>query len=337
MFTMRRSSCPSRQEGGRRRPLSVRRHCLVERLEDRCLLSGVTMLTHGHWGNAATGGWIDHMASAMAEEAIAAGMQDVAIYAMTVEDAGNGTLAVQTPIRESGPASWEEAIIKVDWSELSTGIFSSTPTGDVADAIAWYVLTQPIDNRLLVESPIHLVGHSRGASLQSVLAGRLGQQGIWVDQLTTLDPHPVDGLGGDDFMNYGDAPMRVWPNIRFADNYWREDADPTDFDGEAIAGAFNRHLSEDILGEGVFPDVGFGAEHSDVHLWYHGTIDTTGPVDDGEVEIPITDDDGWYEGNMGPRDAIGFHFSRIAAGVRPSQGLAAAGAYRDPLSLTVAG
>ena len=66
--------------------------------------------------------------------------------------------------------------------------------------------------------------------------------------------------------------------------------------------------------------VGYFNEHSDVHLWYHGTIDITGAIDDGSASVAA--DAGWYAGAMGPRDQIGYYFSRAVGGARPATGLA---------------
>ena len=56
----------------------------------------------------------------------------------------------------------------------------------VADVIAF------IDG--LRAGPVDLIGHSRGASLNTELARKLAERGIWVDDFTSLDPHPVDGV-----------------------------------------------------------------------------------------------------------------------------------------------
>ena len=66
-------------------------------------------------------------------------------------------------------------------------------------------------------------------------------------------------------------------------------------------------------------DPGYDIEHSDTHLWYHGTIDTTGVITDGTESAP--ENAGWYNGAMGPRTANGYYFSRIVGGDRPADGI----------------
>ena len=149
------------------------------------------------------------------------------------------------------------------------------------------------------ELPMHFIGHSRGAALLLEAAHALAESGIWVEHVTTLDPHPVDGIRGPLGADFGDGPLVLSDNIRFADNYWRTDgATSLDFTGEEIDGAFNLQLSESSLSSGYLN------EHSDVHLWYHGTINPEHEsLDDGSASV--SDADSWYAGAMGPRDGNG--------------------------------
>ena len=80
---------------------------------------------------------------------------------------------------------------------LSFGGGYHRSTVDVAAAVAEKLLLPNFLTDLVTpvaELPFHLIGHSRGASLVGELAKKLGEQGVWVDQVTTLDPHPVDGV-----------------------------------------------------------------------------------------------------------------------------------------------
>ena len=127
----------------------------------------------------------------------------------------------------------------------------------------------------------------------STVAKLLATRGVWVEQLTTLDPHPV--FPGDEPAKY------VWDNVLFADNYWRAGAGG--FDGEVVYGARNVNL------EGVIynPISILGPDHVAVHAYYHGTIDQNALRVDG-VDIPTA----WYDvtKGTGPRNGIGFYFAR---------------------------
>ena len=52
-------------------------------------------------------------------------------------------------------------------------------------------LIPEMGGRPLAQLPLHLIGHSRGGSVVTEMARLLGAQGVWVDQVTTLDPRPV--------------------------------------------------------------------------------------------------------------------------------------------------
>jgi len=201
---------------------------------------------------------------------------------------------------------------------ISGGSYS---TGAVAASVADYLLTATINNISFIEAPIHMIGHSRGGSLIAALAEQLGHGGVWVDQLTFLDPHPVDGVGGDDILDFGDTSMRITENVIFADDYFRQDGflEFVDFDGEPVNGAFNVELDEGTLG-GFFNDPGYSLEHSDTHLWYYGTVDLNSNANNGEESVPTN----WYNGSQGPRDGIGYAFSAIVGETRPASGLAIA-------------
>lgn len=288
-----------------------------ESLEPRLLLSSVTLVTHGYNGN--TQGWVSAVADAIAERTD--DPDGTSILTMNVTDA-NGP-AVSSVLLDRGPNPFAatdsgDLIIKLEWGSISGGSYSTTA---VANAVADHLLNTTINNVALIDAPIHMIGHSRGASLIAVLAENLGHRGVWVDHLTFLDPHPVNSGGGDDPLDFGDPSMQITENVVFADDYFRQDGflEFVDFDGEPVNGAFNLELDEDTLG-GFFNDPGYTLEHSDTHLWYFGTINLNSNANNGDESVPTN----WYNGSQGPRNSLGFAFSSIAGVTQPNAGLAIA-------------
>ena len=290
----------------------------LEPLERRLLLSGVTIITHGF--NGSVDGWINAMANEMAARTETP--QQTSIWTVGVTNSNDpGVSSVRL---DAGPDHFfddynGESIIKLDWSSISGG---SVSTGQVAQASADYLLNTVINGQSWIDGPIHLIGHSRGASVVTELARELGEHGVWIDHVTTLDPHPVDGIDEPLPADYGDAPVVAWENVVFQDNYWRTEQifgcasfDPC---GHSVPGSFDHKLSEDILETAgySFPTVG---EHADTHLWYHATIDTGGTVSDGDITFN-PDTTNWFnpQSHYGPRDSVGFHYSLIGGGDRLS-------------------
>ena len=298
-----------------------------ELLEHRRLLSGVTLITHGFTGNVDD--WVTAMADAILQRPDL--NVDQPRYVVEVTDPGHdgGPLSVVNTSR-SGPlptdsqTEWPEIVILLDWSDvagtLPLGGYHRS-TADVAAAVADALVAPDLLADLPVpvaQFPLHLIGHSRGGSLVGRLARDLGRYGVWVDQVTTLDPHPIDGQR-EPYLpfqwNWGDAPMVGWENVVFWDNYWRTDGDHSlDFTGEPIAETYDLQLVESVLATG-----GNWLDHLDVHLWYHGTIDTSTdpPANDGAFDVP----NGWYGGVHPLRTESGYALSRIVGGPRPDEGL----------------
>ena len=267
-----------------------------ESLENRRLLSGVTLITHGFQPfSSDRPGWLDTMADAIVDRAGA----DTAVYAMRIDRSGPGGAEQVSAfdLLQGLPPSINsngETVILLDWADASGIVFDYTNTATIAQLTAPF-LTNAIPSRgilrPLAESPIHLIGHSRGTSVVTQLAGLLGLQGIWVDQVTTLDPHPVSP----------DPDAVLFQNVVFADNYFQQD-DLTTF-GLPVAGSFEADLTF------VVPD------HTQIHAFYHGTIDTVATHDgDGTAINPV-----WYTFAVpltSPRNAVGYHYSRIGGGDR---------------------
>src|SRR5262245_13817060 len=156
----------------------------LEVLENRQLLAGVTILTHGHEGNIT--GWISAAADAIQERL--GGTSAASIYVMKL-DGSDVSFKLEDGNKPLDQTSRGEAIIKLDWSSIAD---SSHFTDDVASDVADYLLSQHDGVPDFTQLPFHLIGHSRGASLMVALAFDLGRRGIWVDQETNLDPHPID-------------------------------------------------------------------------------------------------------------------------------------------------
>ena len=292
----------------------------------------MTIITHGFqaFNVSHTTGWLE----AMAESIVDRSGSDAAVYEMVISNIHlnpfdqsvfvssfnyiKGTIPVQ--------GDKAEIVVKVYWDSIAnqenaTSLGVSTP--EIASAILPFLVgsnAAPGLQQPLAELPIHLIGHSRGASLVSELARLLGQQGSWVDQLTTLDPHPVRPF---DVPPANDALVKVYENTLFADNYY-EDETLTVPDGSSVPGAYNRHLTHLLGGYGDPPGT---ADHSDVHLWYHGTLNTIFHASDGDAAF--TDDMRafWYEISETIGKNAGFYYSRLGGGDRTGT--------NDPASLGV--
>jgi len=287
--------------------------------------AGVTIITHGF----ETGGyptWI----SAMAEQLPAYFHSrypnlntNFTTYRLTLSYNGSSYIFSSSRTNGISPFATDsgEIIIELDWSSLSVDVFDSyANTYNVGWAVAQILmLTNAIadlNGHALVEYPIHLVGHSRGGSLMSQIGYVLGTNGIWVDHLTTLDPYPINNDGNSDFpATIKDAPAKnTYVNVLFADNYWQDLGlgyllgDP---DGEPVSGAYVRQLFN-LSG-------GYGNDHSNVHLWYHGTIDFDTPASDGSASITSAERTNWWVAYEDEGVIAGFYYSLIGGGDRLSE------------------
>jgi len=239
---------------------------------------------------------------------------NVICYEMRVTD--NGAFVV-TPTRLSGaPLAADphaEILIKLDWS-AEAGLLSQYETEEIATAVVPHLLRTNFIAELvghaLAELPLHLIGHSRGGSLICALSRQLGTNGVWVDQMSTLDPHPVNNDGNIDLALpfVVDAPLRIYNTVLFADNYYQEfDGYPH---GQFVPSSYNREFL-------TLPN-GYGSAHSDTHLWYHATIDLYDPAWDYEAYLYAADRDVWYTAYELSGVRAGYYYSRVAGGNRLS-------------------
>jgi hypothetical protein len=290
--------------------------------------AGVTVITHGFEDSYPS--WVTEMADDIPAYPSFPGT-NFTIYKITVtyNDGYNIAWARTNGLPPSATDSGE-IIVELDWSQLSgdLGILFDDPsasTYNVATAVSWALsqtnFISELGGHALVELPIHLVGHSRGGSLMSEVSRQLGTNGIWIDQLTTLDPYPLNNDGNDDFPStIVDAPVRTYANTLFADNYWQDlglGALLDDPDGEPVFGAYIRQLFDLSGGYWNISDLE-SPDHSNVHLWYHGTIDLATPANDGEATITTAERDSWWAADENYGAVAGYYYSLIGGGNRLS-------------------
>ncbi len=263
---------------------------ILQQLEPRLLLSGVTLIAHGH--NSGVSGWIDDMADAIADRIGAESAEYTLVLNEGADDKPNSHFfSADNPAQTYDAVASGEAIIKVDWSDMTSGLFDfGSSTTDVG-----YYVADWLAGSDFAGMPIHLIGHSRGASVSAAICQKLAALGVWVDQMTMLDPYPVDG----------DSDVILYDNVRLADNYYQTDYS---ISGGPIAGSYNLGPLDLGGAHGYFS----GGTHSDVHLWYHGTIDLSPAASADGYTVPGD----YYDGSQGPRDSAGFHYSLIAGGDR---------------------
>jgi hypothetical protein len=290
--------------------------------------AGVTLITHGF--NSDISDWVISMAGAVANYP-ALSLKNSPCYEIYFEKDSSGNYVTRERQLAGGdPTETEsgEIIIKLDWSPLA-GTLSGVDysTADVAPFVANALMAggfiPELGGHALAELPIHLIGHSRGGSLLCEVARLLGENGIWVEQLTTLDPHPLNNDYDDSILtSIVDAPAVLYSNVLFADNYYQMNnsffgIDPS---GQFVPGAYNRFLPTSSGGYG-----GFSPQHSNVHLWYHGTIDLSTPASDTAATITSSERQSWWTPAEAQGQLAGFYYSAIGGGDRLSTNKPAGG------------
>lgn len=273
----------------------------------------VTVITHGFQSPAASGAiwplpWVDSMANQIVAQAVAKG----GYGSVWAYDPGTQKFVLQSqtaPVNDPR-AGLENIVLKFNWAQESDdagGGFAEAAGEALFAALMRGGEYADGTTVSFTEVPFHFIGHSRGAVVNSEAVERLGAIGINVDHVTTLDPRPAPSPYQDSI-----AGVNVWSNILFADNYWRTDGIGP-FVGMSMPNTFERQLDETILSA-----AGYSSEHSDVHLWYFGTINQLANANDGEQTVPAN----WFNGTMGPRNIIGWNFSRLGGGSRSANGSA---------------
>ncbi|HKW31282.1 MAG TPA: hypothetical protein VJT54_18305 [Verrucomicrobiae bacterium] len=297
--------------------------------------AGVTIITHGYNGDVT--GWITAMADEIPtyfHNRYPGLSTNITIYTVILTTDGSNYYYQWERDTNSPPLTTDtgEIVVKLDWSQMAGGTAPYNISTTNVARVASYVLSQTntisdLNGHALAEFPLHLIGHSRGGSLMNQLSLLLGTNGIWVDQLTTLDPHPLNNDGFNDSLagSVVDASAsNTYANVLFADNYWENLGNNNIFgqldpNGEPVAGAYRRQLTQL---NGGYPPVPLSGDpygyHSNVHLWYHGTINTNTPCSDTEASITSSERTSWYAPYESQGVIAGFYYSLIGGGGRTS-------------------
>lgn len=281
----------------------------------------MTIITHGFELGSTYPTWVTAMADEIPQYYHFPGT-NFTTYKLTLTYSSPNYLFSFTRTNGTAPALTDsgEIIVELDWSSISGDVFDSyANTSNVGLALSRVLmLTNAIaelNGHALVEYPIHLIGHSRGGSLMAQTSFLLGTNGIWVDQVTSLDPYPINNDGNVDFpASITDATAKhTYANVLFADDYWQDlgggflSGDP---DGEPVTGAYVRQLSN--------LSNGYNNDHSNVHLWYHGTIELITPANDTGATITSAERTNWWVLYEKDGTNAGFYYSLIGGGDRTS-------------------
>ena len=287
--------------------------------------AGVTIIAHGY--NSDANGWVTAIADEITNYYRFPGTNST-IYTITLTTDGSNYYYQWQRANGSPPSATDsyEIIVKLDWSQMAGGLSApyDISTYDVA-GVARYVLLQTnsitdLSGHALAEYPIHLIGHSRGGSLMNELSRQLGTNGVWIDHLTTLDPHPLNNDGNFDLGFPTDASAsNTYANVLFRDNYWQNfPGGLLDFNGESVFGAYDRYLDDQETSGGYANVASASVRHSNVHLWYHGTIDWRNPADDGAASITTYERTNWWASYEDYGGRAGLYYSLIGGGDRLS-------------------
>ncbi len=320
------------------------RRLRFEPLEDRRLLAvfpanGVTVITHGAQIFGGLPDWTVSMGQAILDRADGASTSRTTGSLFQHDPATGLWQAVGSGAWNNSNDPNQHVVLLYDWtSESGTladgwldaaadNLFASLlePNTNLAGAMAGksffdVALAAGGGGGLL---NMHLIGHSRGGVLNSLVAERFDRYfgELTIDQVTTLDPHPASPMNDPGYVSTSpSANSRVftYDNVRFADNYFQSDGAyepllPPDFDGVIANGAYNFQIPSSVLENG-----GSSIEHSDVHSWYYGTITDAfspnyagfsgaGRNNDGDVSFP----EAWWGSSVPARNEIGFAYTRI--------------------------
>lgn len=266
---------------------------------------GVTLLTHGWNEELLTKPvWLTSMRDDIAENFL---KNEQNYGKITVTQSEAGLVATCNPWDfniDTGTTG--EVLIILDWSAVANHLTSGFTAQDIAAVVIDKLVEGQNGRRPLAELPIHLTGHSRGGGMVCELARLLGEQGIVVDHLTPLDPHPLTSSDPQSLSPVIDTPAAIYENVVFADVYSQTNAYPK---GQYLAGGYNRIWG--AMAGGYHDALKPFASHRNVYLMYQGTIDLHNPVNNGEAAMDATERAAWFNTYENGGHDTGFTYSRI--------------------------
>lgn len=287
--------------------------------------AGVTILVHGWNPDGSQPAWMDKMADAI----IARGGGNGIKATITVTGSKGALIATCSNWNyDLTTATSAEIVVLVNWTAVSNHLIKGVTAQEVAAAVAPKIYQSQNAKPALAELPIHLIGHSRGGGMVFEIARLLGLQGVEVDHVTALDPHPLtatDPQGAAAPFGPGstiDTPIQIYDNILFADNYWQNIAYPK---GQTITGAYNRLWTS--MPGGYHNEIGYTynilgtsynfSDHLNTILAYHGTINLATPANNGQATMTSTER-AWFNTYENAGQKSGFVYSLDIAGDRKS-------------------
>ncbi len=295
--------------------------------------AGVTIIVHGWDPGGSEPAWMNAISTAIASRTGGSEKSGK----ITVTGTKGNLSATCDPWSfnlEADPHN--EIVVIVDWTSVANHIETGISAQEVAATIVPKIYDGQNGKPPLAELPIHLIGHSRGGGMVFEIARLLGLQGIEVEQVTALDPHPLTSsdMQGLPFpLGPGatiDTPVEIYENILFVDNYYQNIEYPK---GEYVDGAYNRLWTS--MPGGYHNETGYSfnilgtdynfSDHLNIILMYYGTIDLRTPVSNGEATITQTERDAWFNNYESNGEKTGFYHSRIITSNRKSEDIPVAG------------
>ncbi len=287
--------------------------------------AGVTILVHGWNPDDSQPAWMQVMADSII--ARNGGVGHIATITVTGTE-GNLSTSLSDWTFSLATQNHAEIIVLVNWTAVANHLTTGIAAQEVAAAVAPLIYNGQNSEIPLASLPIHLIGHSRGGGMVFEIARLLGLQGVEVEHVTALNPHPLtaaDPQGANPPLGPGqtiDASINVYENILFADCYYQNISAPT---GQYINGAYNRLWTS--LPGGYHNESGYTynilgtnydfSDHLNIILMYHGTIDLATPTSNGEATMNTTER-GWFNTYENAGENTGYKYSRQIMGNRKS-------------------